>query len=31
MPREGIEIYQFDRAMRDGPYTMLHMAMAVTR
>jgi hypothetical protein len=27
----GIEVYQFDRPSKDGPYRMLHMAMAVHR
>lgn len=28
---KGVEVYQFDRAMKDGSYTMLHMAMAMMR
>ncbi len=28
---DGIEIFEFDRQSKDGPYTMLHMAMTVRR
>jgi len=28
---KGVEVYQFDRDAKDGPYRMLHMAMTVRR
>ena len=29
--QEGVQVYQFDRQSKNGPYRMLHMVMTVCR